>query len=70
LTKSELANIKAQLDTALANLPSDEKFDRLINPRHTDHGRHVYLPNILINGVAATRRELEAAIQELSKHST
>jgi len=36
-----------------------------INPRHTDHDRHVFLPNEVARELAAARDALQAAIDEL-----
>jgi len=39
-----MTKIRTHLEIALAHLNLDDELDRLMNPRHTDHDRHPYLP--------------------------
>jgi len=39
-----MTRIRTHLEKALAHLNLDDELDRLINPRHTDHDRHAFLP--------------------------
>ncbi len=55
------------LEAALALLDLDGELDRLIEPRHTDHDRHVYLPRKVAEQIAAARREIRAALNEQAK---
>lgn len=59
-----LREIRSHIDAAEAYLDIDDELDRLLNPRHTDHDRHVYLPRRVAENLAAARRELEAARAE------
>lgn len=61
-----LREIRSHIDAAEAFLDMDDELDRLLNPRHTDHDRHVYLPTKVAENLAAARRELEAALAELT----
>ena len=63
---SQLRGVRAHLDSALGHLDIDDYLDRLVNPRHTDHDRHAFLPSKVATAVAAAREELRAAIEELS----
>jgi hypothetical protein len=53
---------RSHLEAALALLDLDVELDRLIEPRHTDHDRHVYLPRKVGEQIAAARREIQAAL--------
>jgi len=44
----------------------EDELDRLINPRHTDHDRHVYLPKKVAEQIAKARQEIQAALDELA----
>ena len=59
------SRVRHHVEAALAALNIDEELDRLVNPRHTDHDRHAYLPSKVADGVARARSELEEALQEL-----
>ena len=61
--------VLSHIEAALAHLNLDEEIDRLVSPRHTDHDRHVYLPRKVAEEFAAARRELLAAIDELTAES-
>ena len=63
-----LQSIRSHIDAALAHLNIDDELDRLVNPRHTDHDRHVYLPKKVADEMAAARREIQVAIDELKEH--
>jgi hypothetical protein len=57
--------VRKYLQAALDQLDLGDELDRLTNPRHTDHDRHVYLPKKVTDGVAAARREIQKAIEAL-----
>jgi len=61
----DLSRIRRHLKAALAALDVDDELDRLINPRHTDHDRHAYLPKRVADAVARARSELKGALQAL-----
>jgi hypothetical protein len=61
-----VSQIRKRLETALALLNLDEELDRLINPRHTDHDRHVYLPKKVAEQISKARQEIQAALDELA----
>jgi len=61
----DLNRIRRHLKAALAALDVDDELDRLINPRHTDHDRHAYLPKRVADAVARARSELKGALQAL-----
>ena len=44
--------------------------DRLLNPRHTDHDRHAYLPQKVAAEISKARAEIQAALDELPKEAT
>jgi hypothetical protein len=58
-----LSRVRHHVEAALAALNIDDELDRLVNPRHTDHDRHAYLPNRVVDAVARARSELESALQ-------
>jgi hypothetical protein len=58
-------SIRNHLEAALDLLKLNEELDRLMNPRHTDHDRHVYLPRKVADQIAAARHEIEAALDAL-----
>jgi hypothetical protein len=60
------ASARKHLQAALDQLDLRDELDRLANPRHTDHDRHVYLPGKVAAGVAAARAEIQKAIEALS----
>jgi hypothetical protein len=62
-----LTEIRTHLETALTHLKLDDELDRLLNPRHTDHDRHKFLPKKVADEVSNARREIQAALDELSK---
>jgi hypothetical protein len=55
---------RSHLEAALALLDLDAELDRLIEPRHTDHDRHVFLPRKVAEQIAAARREIQAALAD------
>ena len=59
----DLRRVSHPLEAAIAALNLDDELDRLINPRHTDHDRHAYLPKRVADAIAHARSELEGAIQ-------
>jgi len=59
----DLSRVRHHLEAAIAALNLDDELDRLVNPRHTDHDRHAYLPTRVAAAVARARSELEAALQ-------
>ena len=61
-----MSQIRKRLETALALLNLDDELDRLINPRHTDHDRHVYLPKKVAAQISKARQEIQAALDELA----
>jgi hypothetical protein len=62
-----LTEIRTHLKAALAHLELDDELDRLLNPRHTDHDRHKFLPKKVADEIASARREIQAALDQLSK---
>ncbi len=60
-----MATVRERLESALAHLSLDDELDRLANPRHTDHDRHVYLPKKVADQIAAARREIHVANAQL-----
>ena len=62
-----MATVRERLETALAHLNIDDELDRLVNPRHTDHDRHAYLPKKVADQISTARREIQAALNELPK---
>jgi len=61
-----VSQIRKRLETALALLNLEDELDRLINPRHTDHDRHVYLPKKVAEQISKARQEIQAALDELA----
>jgi hypothetical protein len=59
----DLSRVRHHLEAAIAALNLDDELDRLVNPRHTDHDRHSYLPKRVADAVAHARAELEGALQ-------
>ena len=59
----DLSRVRHHLEAAIAALNLDNELDRLVNPRHTDHDRHSYLPKRVADAVAHARAELEGALQ-------
>jgi hypothetical protein len=57
------SRVRHHLEAALAALNIDDELDRLVNPRHTDHDRHAFLPNRVADAVARARSELEGALR-------
>jgi hypothetical protein len=53
------------LEAALNRLELDDELERLINPRHTDHDRHAYLPRKIADQIEAARREIKNALEAL-----
>ena len=64
-----MTTIRAHLESALARLNVGAELDRLIEPRHTDHDRHMYLPRKVAEEIAKAREEIQAAIDELAAGS-
>ena len=62
-----MTRIRTHLEKALAHLNLDDELDRLINPRHTDHDRHAFLPRKLADEISKAREEVQAALDELAK---
>jgi MoxR-like ATPase len=62
-----MTRVRTHLETALAHLNLDDELDRLINPRHTDHDRHAFLPRKLADEISKAREEVQAALDELPK---
>ncbi len=62
-----MSEISRHLAAALEHLTLDDDLDRLINPRHTDHDRHVYLPTKIASEIAAARREIQAALEAMER---
>jgi hypothetical protein len=62
-----VATVRERLETALTHLNIDDDLDRLVNPRHTDHDRHAYLPKKVADQIRTARREIQAALDELPK---
>jgi hypothetical protein len=60
---ASLSRVRRHVEAALAALNIDDELDRLVNPRHTDHDRHAYLPKRVVDAVAHARSELEGALQ-------
>jgi hypothetical protein len=57
--------VRSHLEAALDLLKLSEELDRLINPRHTDHDRHTFLPRKIADRIAAARREIQTALDDL-----
>jgi hypothetical protein len=57
--------IRRHLEIALAHLNLDDELDRLLNPRHTDHDLHAYLPQKVAAEVLEARKEIQAALDSL-----
>jgi len=64
-TPESARSLQAHLEAALKRLDIDDELDRLVNPRHTDHDRHAYLPRKIADQVAAARREIQKALDAL-----
>ena len=65
-----MATARERLESALAHLNLDDELDRLVAPRHTDHDRHAYLPKKVVEEIDAARREIQAALVELSQDAS
>src|SRR2546425_8251793 len=63
----QLGEVRHHLDAALAYLDIDADLERLVNPRHTDHDRHRYLPTKPAAAVAKAREEIAAALTLLGE---
>jgi hypothetical protein len=57
---------RIHLENALAYLSIDRELGRMVTPMHTDKEVLVYLPNRVARDVASARREIRAALDELS----
>lgn len=57
--------VAAHVKAALDHLSLDDELERLVNPRHTDHDRHAFLPKKIAQAVEAARAELRKALEEL-----
>jgi hypothetical protein len=64
-----LKQVRRHLEAALGHLNLDDELDRLVNPRHTDHDRHVYLLTKVAKEIAAAREAVQAAIEALEKEN-
>lgn len=64
---ASVGRVRPHVEAALAALNIDEELDRLVNPRHTDHDRHAYLPSKVADAVARARSEPEEALQEFDE---
>jgi hypothetical protein len=64
-----MTKLRTHLENALARLNLDDELDRLVNPRHTDHDRHAYLPTKIASEIEAARLEMQAALDELPKEA-
>ena len=63
-------DLRARLRLALEKLEeTDRLLHRLVNPSHTDHDRHVYLPRTALSQVALARGEIEGALSRLNAES-
>ena len=62
-----MTTIRTRLESALTHLSLDDELDRLLNPRHTDHDRHGYLPQKVADEISRARKEIQAALDELPK---
>ena len=60
-----MTKIRTHLEVALAHLNLDDELDRLLNPRHTDHDRHAYLPRQVADAISKAREEIQGALDEL-----
>jgi hypothetical protein len=60
-----MSKIRAHLKAALTHLSLDDELDRLMNPRHTDHDVHAYLPQKVAAEVLEARNEIQAALDSL-----
>jgi hypothetical protein len=60
-----MAEIRSRLESALSHLNLDDELDRLVNPRHTDHDRHAYLPQKVADEIAKAKKEIQAALDGL-----
>ena len=62
-----MTGTRKHLEIALAHLNLEDELDRLLNPRHTDHDRHAYLPQKVAEEISKARGEIQAALDELPK---
>jgi hypothetical protein len=62
-----MSKIRLHLLNALNYLSIDAELDRLTAPRHSDKEVLLYLPRRVAKDVVNARREIEAAIDELSR---
>jgi hypothetical protein len=67
---SDLSQVRSHLEAALAELNIDDELNRLVNPRHTDHDRHAYLPRRVADAIARARSEVEAALDEFDRRGS
>ena len=58
---------RKHLESALTHLNLDDELDRMLNPRHTDHDRHAYLPQKVADEISRARKEIQSALDELPK---
>jgi len=61
----QMSRTRTHLKAALAHLNLDAELDRLVNPRHTDHDVHAYLPQKVAAEVLEARKEIQAALDSL-----
>ena len=58
---------RKHLESALVHLNLDDELDRMLNPRHTDHDRHAFLPKKVADEISRARKEIQSALDELPK---
>jgi hypothetical protein len=62
-----VTKVRLHLENAMSYLSLDDDLDRLVSPRHTDKEALVYLPRRVAKDIANARREIKAALDELSE---
>lgn len=67
---TNLSRVRHRVEAAIAALDIGDELDRLVNPRHTDHDRHAYLPTKVADAVVHARSELEGALEEIDRGNT
>jgi hypothetical protein len=58
---------RKHLESALVHLNLDDELDRMLNPRHTDHDRHAFLPKKVADEISRARKDIQSALDELPK---
>ena len=69
----DLSRVRHHLEAAIAALNLDDELDRLVNPRHTDHDRHAYLPKRVADAIAPDficRNSVKELLEVLSGPAT